>query len=78
MAHAKSSDPATPQNLERAPGHVDIDGSVNTIRLRRYGWETSTEGSLRRKKKKKKKKNKVEEIQLANLASLGSLAIRKN
>ena len=23
--------------------------SVNTIRLRRYGWETSTEGSLRRK-----------------------------
>ena len=35
-----------------------------TIRLRRYGWETSTEGSLRRKKKKK---SKVEEIQLANL-----------
>ena len=36
-----------------------------TIRLRRYGWETSTEGSLRRKTKKK---NKVEEIQQANLA----------
>ena len=48
-------------------------------RLRRYGWNTSTEGSLRRKKegekkKKKKEKNKVEEIQLANLVSLGSLA----
>ena len=36
-----------------------------TIRLRRYGWETSTEGSLRRKKEKK---NKVEEIQPANSA----------
>ena len=35
-----------------------------TIRLRLYGSETSTEGSLRRKKKK----NKVEEIHLANLA----------
>ena len=35
------------------------------IRLRRYGWDTSKEGSLRRKNKKK---NKVEEIQLANLA----------
>ena len=42
------------------PGHVDVVGSVNTIRLdvvgsvntirlRRYGWNTSTEGSLRRK-----------------------------
>ena len=40
-------------------------GSVNTIRWRRYGWETSTEGSLR---KKKKTKNKVVEFQLANLA----------
>ena len=42
-----------------------------TIRLRRYGWETLTEGSLRRKtgeKENKKKKNKVEEFQLANLA----------
>ena len=38
-----------------------------TIKLRRYGWETSREGSLRRKKEKKKK-NKVEEFQLANLA----------
>ena len=45
-----------------------------TITLRRYGWNTSTEGSLRRKKGQKEKKNKVEEIQLANLASLGSLA----
>ena len=40
-----------------------------TIGLRRYGWNTSKEGSLRRKTK-----NKVEEIQLANLGSLGSLA----
>ena len=48
-------------------------GSVNTIRLRRYGWNTPKEGSLRRKTNKKKK-NKVEEIQLTNLASLGSLA----
>ena len=38
-----------------------------TVRLRRYGWETSMEGSLGRKKKEKKK-NKVEEFQLANLA----------
>ena len=52
---------------------IDVVRSVNTIRLRRYGWNTSTEGSLRRKKEKKKK-NKVEEFQLANLASLGSLA----
>ena len=34
-----------------------------TIRLRRYGCNTSKERSLRRKNK-----NKVEEIQLANLA----------
>ena len=40
-----------------------------TIRLGRYGWNTSKEGSSRRKKK-----NKIEEIQLTNLASLGSLA----
>ena len=41
-----------------------------TIRLRRNGWEMSTERSLRRKtgEKEKKKKNKVEEFQLANLA----------
>ena len=48
-----------------------------TIRLRRYGRETSTEGvygEKQDKKKKKKKKNKVEEFQLANPASLGSLA----
>ena len=61
--------------------HVDVVGSANnkakmylgqpTIGLRRYGWETSTEGSLRRKKKKK---NKVEEFPLANPASLGSLS----
>ena len=52
---------------------TDVVRSGNTIRRRRYGWNTSTEGSLPRKKEKKKK-NKVEEIQLANLASLGSLA----
>ena len=28
---------------------IYVMGSVNTIRLRRYGCETSTEGSLRRK-----------------------------
>ena len=67
--------------------HVDVVGSANnkaktylgqpTIGLRRYGWETSTEGSLRRKtgeKEKEEEKNKVEEFQLANPASLGSLA----
>ena len=36
-------------------GHVDVVGSVNTIRLRRYGWNTSTEGSLCRKKGEKEK-----------------------
>ena len=63
-----------PENFNHtpgAPGHVDIVGSVNTIKLRRYGWNTSTEGSLRRKKDKK---TKVEEFQKANLASLGTLA----
>ena len=35
----------------------------STIRLRRYGWNTSKEGSLRRKTKK------VEEIQRTNLVS---------
>ena len=51
----------------------------STIRLRRYGGNTSTEGSLRRKigEKEKEEKNKVEEFQLANLASLGSLASKK-
>ena len=33
-------------------------GSVNTIRLRRYGWETSTEGSLRRKTGEEEKEEK--------------------
>ena len=28
---------------------IYVVGSVSTIRLRHYGWETSTEGSLRRK-----------------------------
>ena len=45
-----------------------------TIKLRRYEWETSTEGSLRRKKKKK---NKVKEIQLANLARPSQAKIDK-
>ena len=52
-------------------GHVDVVRSVNTIRLRRYGWSTSTDRILRTKKEKK---NKVEEFQLANLANLGTLA----
>ena len=40
----------------------DVVGSVNTIRLRCYGWETSTEGSLRRKigEKEKEKEEKEE------------------
>ena len=53
---------------------IYVVGSVNTIRLRRYGCERSTEGSLRRKIGEKEKKNKVEEFQLADPASLGSLA----
>ena len=67
-------------------GDDDVVGSVNnkaktlrmepTIKLRRYGWNTSTERSLRRKKKEKK--NKVEEFHLANLASLGSLASKND
>ena len=46
--------------------HVDVVGSANnkakrylgqpTIGLRRYGWETSTEGSLRRKIGEEKEK----------------------
>ena len=59
--------------------HADVVGSANnkaktylgqpTIGLRRYGWETSTEGSLPRKTgEEEKEKNKVEEFQLANLA----------
>ena len=51
------------------PRHVDIIGSVNTARPKRYGWNTSKEGSLGRKAKK----NKVQEIQLTDLASLGGL-----
>ena len=38
----------------RNTGHVDVIRSVNTIRLRRYGWNTSTEGSLWRKKEGEK------------------------
>ena len=34
---------------------LDVVWSVNTIRLRRYGCETSTEGSLRRKIGEKEK-----------------------
>ena len=34
---------------------IHVVGSVNTITLRRYGWETSTEGSLRRKIGEKEK-----------------------
>ena len=37
---------------------LDVVGSVNTIRLRRYGCETSTEGSLRRKIGEKEKEEK--------------------
>ena len=33
-----------------APGHVDVVGSVNTIRLRHYRWNMSKEGSLRAEK----------------------------
>ena len=53
----------------------DPHNSESPGRLR-YGWNTSTEGSLWRKKEEKK--NKVDEIQLANLASLGSLASNEN
>ena len=42
-------------NTIRLP-RTDVVGSVNTIRLRRYGWNTSTEGSLRRKKGEEKEK----------------------
>ena len=51
---------------------LDVVASVNTIRLRPYGWETSTEGSLRRKTGEEEKEGK--EFQLAKPASLGSLA----
>ena len=34
---------------------IDVVGSVNTIMLRHYGCETSTEGSLRRKIGEKEK-----------------------
>ena len=37
---------------------IYVVGSVNTIRLRRYGCETSTEGSLRRKIGEKEKEEK--------------------
>ena len=60
--------------------HADVVGSANNkakmylgqpiIGLRRYGWETSTEGSLGRKtgEEEKEKEYKVEEFQLVNLA----------
>ena len=35
---------------------IYVVGSVNTIRLRRYRYETSTEGSLRRKTGEEKEK----------------------
>ena len=35
---------------------IYVVGSVNTIRPRYYGWETSTEGSLRRKTEEEKEK----------------------
>ena len=67
--------------------HVDVVGSANnkdktylgqpTIGLRCYGWETSTEGSLRRKTGEKEEKEKEKEsrrISAGNPASLGSLA----
>ena len=37
---------------------IYVVGSVNTIRLRRYGCETSTEGSLQRKIGEKEKEEK--------------------
>ena len=40
---------------------IYLVGSVNTITLRRYGWETSTEGSLRRKIGEKEKEKEEEE-----------------
>ena len=68
----------TPARIKHSCGVISLDMLTSlgqpTIRPRRYGWNTSKEGSLRRKKKK----NKVEEIQLANLASLGSLASKNS
>ena len=34
---------------------TEVVGAVNTIRLRRYGWNTSMEVSLRRKKGEEEK-----------------------
>ena len=58
--------------MDGARPKIDVVESVNTIRPRRYGWNTSTKEVYGQKKKEKK--NKVEEIHLANLASLGSFA----
>ena len=46
--------PVDPGAPARNTGRVDVVGLVNTIRLRRYGWNTSTGGSLRRKKEGEK------------------------
>ena len=47
---------------------TSLGQSTQYIRPRCYRWNTSTEGSLRRKKGEEKE-NKVEEFQLASLAS---------
>ena len=65
-----------PAGTKHSSGVISLDILTSlgqsTIRVGRYGWNTSKEGNLWRKKKEKK--NKVEEIQPANLVSLGSLA----
>ena len=71
----------SPARTKHSCGVISLDMLTSlgqsTIRLRRYGWNTLKEGSLRRKTKRKKK-NKVEEIQPTTLASLGSLPSNKN
>ena len=63
----ESASTCTKQSGE--PGHVDVVesvniigldvvASVNTIRVRRYGWEMSTEGSLQRKIGEEEEKEK--------------------
>ena len=39
--------------MDGARPRIDLVGSVNTIRLRRYRWNTSAEGSLWRKNEEK-------------------------
>ena len=41
---------------------IYVVGSVNATRLRRYGWETSTEESLRRKTGEEEKEEKRKRI----------------